>query len=75
MKDTVGQAIIEGLTAVVRSNPEDAVDYLGRFLLHYADHLEGQQKVCIEDSHLESPMNEEPMALLANSHASSIAIV
>jgi hypothetical protein len=45
VKETVGAAVIEGVTAVVRSAPEDPVDYLGRFLVHYANHLEATQNV------------------------------
>jgi len=45
VKETVAPAIVEGLTAVVRSQPQDPVDFLGRFLVSYADHLEGIQKV------------------------------
>lgn len=45
VKETVAPAIVEGLTAVVRSQPQDPVEYLGRFLVSYADHLEGVQKV------------------------------
>lgn len=46
VQSVVGSALVEGLTAVVKAQPEDPVDYLGRFLVHYADHLEKQLKVC-----------------------------
>lgn len=44
VKDVVEGAVVEGLTAAVRQQPEDAVDFLGRFLMHYADHMEHRTK-------------------------------
>jgi hypothetical protein len=45
IKETVAPAVVEGLAAVARSSPEDPVDMLGRFLVHYADQLDAQERV------------------------------
>lgn len=45
VKGLVEEAVVEGLTAAVKQTPEDAVDFLGRFLLNYADHMDKRSKV------------------------------
>jgi hypothetical protein len=37
LKRTVGVALAQGMAEVVARQPGDAIDYLGNFLLHYAD--------------------------------------
>ena len=36
LKKTVGDALSEGMARVVAQQPADAVDFLGRFLVHFA---------------------------------------
>lgn len=40
LKANVGDVLAAGLTAVVLDQPEDSVDYLGRWLLKYVDNFE-----------------------------------
>lgn len=43
---TVYGSVVEGLTALVKASPADPVDFLGRFLIHYADHIDSLTEVC-----------------------------
>ncbi len=45
LEATVAQALVEGLAAVVESNPDDSVDFLGKFLVKYADNAIAIAKV------------------------------
>lgn len=39
------KALTDGLIATARTQPEDPVDFLGRYLIHYADHLDAHAEV------------------------------
>ena len=45
LKSTVGEALAQGLTAVAVNQPDDAVDYLGNFLLQYVQKKQIEAKV------------------------------
>lgn len=45
LESTVAPALIQGLAATVEFQPEDSVEFLGRFLLKYAENEERKAKV------------------------------
>jgi hypothetical protein len=45
IKSTVSAALIEGLSILSRTNPEDPVDYLGKWLVKQADFLDQVEQV------------------------------
>ena len=45
LKELVEEAIVAGLTESVKRQPEDPVDFMGKFLINYADHVGAQTKV------------------------------
>lgn len=45
LNKTVATSLSEGLAHVARLQPEDAVDFLGKWLVRHADYLEQQEKV------------------------------
>jgi hypothetical protein len=45
LEKAVASALVEGLSAVVQAQPQDSVDFLGQFLVKYADTQELLAKV------------------------------
>jgi hypothetical protein len=45
LEATVSQALVSGLAATVEFQPEDSVDFLGKFLIKYAETLAAKAKV------------------------------
>ena len=44
-QEYVTAAVSDGLIALVKAQPEDPVDFLGNFMLHYAKSLESSKAV------------------------------
>ena len=44
LKATVGPALVQAMTSMVVTQPPDAVDYLGNYLLAYVEREEGKAK-------------------------------
>ena len=42
LKESVGEALAAGLAQVSAVNPDDAVDYLGNFLLKYVENKKAE---------------------------------
>jgi len=47
LKNTVGDALASALTSLALKQPKDPVDFVGNYLVRYADHLEKEKKVRI----------------------------
>lgn len=45
LKNNLGDALVDGLSAVMLNAPEDSVDYLGKWLLNYVDSLDEADRV------------------------------
>jgi hypothetical protein len=45
LKENVGEALAQGLTAVLVAQPEDSVEYLGKWLIKFVESQEKQTKV------------------------------
>jgi hypothetical protein len=45
VQENVTAAVGDGLIALVKSQPEDPIDFLGNFFLHYAKSLESSKAV------------------------------
>jgi hypothetical protein len=45
LKATVGDALAAALTSLALKQPKDPVDFVGSYLIKYADHLEAEGKV------------------------------
>ena len=48
LKLTVGDALAEALTSVAMKQPKDPVDFVGKYLISYADYLEAETKVSFQ---------------------------
>jgi hypothetical protein len=53
LKSNVGEVLANGLTAVVLNQPEDSVDFLGRWLLNYV-----QSAKAVSDAQAEAARNK-----------------
>ena len=57
LKLNVNDAVVEALTSMAVSQPEDGVEYLGRYLLQYVERRQLQQKVSSCSSLFISPLD------------------
>ena len=53
LKKHVGTALSKGLAQVVVNQPEDGIDYLGKFLMQYADSQERAEQDIIKKANME----------------------
>eukprot|EP01138_Halocafeteria_seosinensis_P006331 gb/GECG01006472.1/.p1 GENE.gb/GECG01006472.1/~~gb/GECG01006472.1/.p1 ORF type:complete len:604 (+),score=175.96 gb/GECG01006472.1/:1-1812(+) len=49
LEHTVKEALTEGLSSAVAARPEDPVDYLGHYLLQYANRIEAEEQLRAEE--------------------------
>lgn len=45
LKATVGDALAAALTSLALKQPKEPLDFLGQYLIKYADYLESESKV------------------------------
>ena len=65
LKGCVGEALSEGLAKVTKSQPFDAVDFLGAYLIRYADNQEAKAKRKLENEKRREVLREARVAARA----------